>query len=424
MNPEVASPEPARPYDEKIFQLIRADWTVIAAGVRDGSWIQGCAYLRPGAHYLVFPLDRAAHGALQENLRPLGDAIALEPYRLGRQASDDPSFPVTTLDALRAADRFTHIHYLRIDTVSAALDVLLGAKRLLHHSRINLIEIAADPAGSEGLAPLALLLAHHDYTVMRLTGDEFKQLTQAELAASRWTGHTLAVHSRLLTSFTQDDLEILDLPALLTKFGVATRGIIQVGAHTAEELTTFLELGAKQVLLVEANPKLIDKLRSVASTVPGVTVAHCAVTDADGPVDLHVANLDKASSILPLKLHQRLYPDVVESAVIPVPGARLDGLMASLGLDHKDFNVLCLDIQGAELRALHGATRTLEAIEAISVEINFEELYEGCAQVEDIDNFLGDQGFDRVATLTPYHSTWGDALYVRRHFALDPRPLQ
>ena len=422
MRLEVASPPLPPLHDEKIYQLIRAGWTVVVAAARDENWIGCCVEVRPGARYLVFPHDRDAHAALAEGLRPFGDAVALQSRPLGRP--NGSSADVDTLDQARAADQFTHIHYLRIDTAAAAMNVLLGAKKLLHHSRINLIEIAREPSGVEGLSPLALLLAHHDFAVMRLEGNEFKRLTNADLAASRWTGHTLAVHNRLLTSFTQADAEIIDLPQLLTKFGIATRGVIQVGAHEAEELPTYLELGAKHVLLIEANPALIDGLRSMARTLPGVTVAHRAINDVDGPVDLHVTTYDKASSILPLKLHQQTYPNVVEKAVVQVPGARLDQLMESLGLDRADFNILCLDIQGAELRALRGAARTLEAIEAVLVEINFEELYEGCAQVEDIDDFLGDRGFDRVATLTPYHSSWGDALYVRRNFALGQGRLQ
>jgi hypothetical protein len=94
--------------------------------------------------------------------------------------------------------------------------------------------------------------------------------------------------------------------------------------------------------------------------------------------------------------------------------------METLALDPAGFNLLCIDIQGAELRALRGATRTLQSIDAINIEINFEEMYAGCAQVEDIDDFLAELGFDRVATLTPYHSFWGDALYVRRNLALSP----
>jgi len=178
------------------------------------------------------------------------------------------------------------------------------------------------------------------------------------------------------------------------------------------------------VLLIEANPGLVERLRSMAATLAGVTVAHCAINDADGPIDLHVASVDEASSLLPLKLHQDIYPDIVETDVITVPGLRLDQLMETLALATADFNILCVDIQGAELRALRGATRTLEAIDALTVEINFDELYDGCAQVEDIDTFLGDRGFDRVATMTPFHPTWGDALYVRRDFALGSRAVQ
>jgi FkbM family methyltransferase len=259
---------------------------------------------------------------------------------------------------------------------------------------------------------------------MRLDGSAFKPLSQADIAASRWTGHTIAVHSRLLTSFTQDDIEILDLPELLGNFGIKARGIIQVGAHQAEELPTYLEMGARPILLIEANPILCGHLRSVAATTPGVQVAHCAITDAEGPVTLHIASADKASSILPFKVHRRVYPDIVETASVAVDGMRLDRLIESLGLDAAAFNLLSIDIQGAELRALRGATRTLQAIDAINIEINFEEMYAGCAQVEDIDDFLGEQGFDRVATLTPYHSFWGDALYVRRNFALGPMVRQ
>ncbi|MEJ0067720.1 MAG: FkbM family methyltransferase [Pseudomonadota bacterium] len=133
---------------------------------------------------------------------------------------------------------------------------------------------------------------------------------------------------------------------------------------------------------------------------------------------------DESSSILPLKLHQKIYPSVVENEIIEVPGLGLDRLMESLALDAGEFNVMCLDVQGAELRALRGATKTLESIEAISIEINFVEMFADCAQVEDIDDYLGDRGFDRVTTLSPYHLSWGDALYVRRQRAGSRGALQ
>ncbi|MBV8170134.1 MAG: FkbM family methyltransferase [Alphaproteobacteria bacterium] len=405
-----AAPHPA---DEKIYQLIRSDWNVVVAAARNDAWVRSCMLFCPTAHYFVYADDAASQTALAAGLRPLGEAVVVAPRPLGRAGTEG----VDTLDAQRAG-RFHHLNYLRIERADAAMDVLMGARALLRYSRINLIEIAPSDAGVESLAPLAMVLERYNYVVMRLEGSAFKPLTHADLAASRWGGHTIAVHSRLLTSFTQDDYDILDLPALLGHFGITTRGVIHLGAHEAEELPTYLELGARPILLVEANPNLMDRLRSIAATTPGVVVAQCAVNDADGPIELRVATLDEASSILPFKTHAHVYPDVVESAVVTVDGARLDRLMDSLDLDPAEFNLLCIDIQGAELRALRGATRTLQSIQAVSVEINFEELYAGCAQVEDIDDFLGELGFDRVSTLTPYHSSWGDALYVRRNFAV------
>jgi FkbM family methyltransferase len=417
MPPEPAPAEPASPLaDERIYQLIKPDWVVVNAAARDDSWIRTCLKHCPNASYSLFPHDATARTALERSLGS-GEPVTLGAQPLGREAE--------TLDELRADGRFRHLQYLRIDAPEAAMDILLGAKTLLRHSRIDVIEIPGKPdEPTEGLAPLAFLLARYDYTVMRLAGNEFKALTQADLAASRWMGHTLAIHARLLMFITQADEEILDLPALLGRHGVAARGIIHVGAHEGEELPTYLKLGAKKVLLVEANPLLVARLRSRAKTVPEVTVAQCAVNDVDGPVALHVLSKDESSSILPLKLHQKIYPHVVENEVIEVPGRRLDGLMESLALDPAEFNVMCLDVQGAELRALRSAPKTLESIDAISVEINFVEMFVDCAQVEDIDNYLGDRGFDRVATLTPYHPAWGDALYVRRQRAAVRSPMQ
>jgi FkbM family methyltransferase len=401
--------------DEKIYRLIKADWVVVNAAARTDAWIRSSMGYCPDASYSVFPHDAAAGATLARSLDGARGHLTVGAKPLGPAADA----AVDTLDGLRTSGRFRHIQYLRIEAPEAALDILLGAKTLLRHSRIDVIEIAGKPDQmTEGLSPLAFFLARYDYTVMRLAGNEFKPLTQADLAASRWTGNTLAIHARMLMFITEVDQDILDLPALLGRHGIAARGIIHLGAHEGEELPTYLKLGAKRVLLVEANPVLAARLHSHAQMVPEVTVAHCAINDVDGPVALHVLSKDESSSILPLKLHQKIYPNVVENEVIEVPGLGLDRLMESLALDAGEFNVMCLDVQGAELRALRGATKTLEAIDAISVEINFVEMFADCAQVEDIDDYLGERGFDRVATLTPYHLSWGDALYVRRQRAL------
>ncbi|TGW15477.1 FkbM family methyltransferase [bacterium NHP-B] len=103
-----------------------------------------------------------------------------------------------------------------------------------------------------------------------------------------------------------------------------------------------------------------------------------------------------------------------KTGTITVNQKRLDDFWAEHPLQ-KPANVMVLDIQGAELMALEGATHTLKDIDAIVTEVSCTELYKGCALIEDLDAFLLNQGFRRVNTIVNMFS-WGDALYVRKQF--------
>ena len=82
--------------------------------------------------------------------------------------------------------------------------------------------------------------------------------------------------------------------------------------------------------------------------------------------------------------------------------------------------MLNVDVQGAELRVLHGAERTLASVAAVLVEVHVVELYDGAASEWEVDEFLTGHGFERVDVayheLYNEHGTfpaWAEALYVR-----------
>jgi hypothetical protein len=71
-----------------------------------------------------------------------------------------------------------------------------------------------------------------------------------------------------------------------------------------------------------------------------------------------------------------------------------------------------IDVQGAELQAIKGMGNLVRAVDAIYCEVNKEELYEGCAVVNEIDEYLKNYHFQRVATRWIIGKGWGDALYL------------
>ncbi len=72
-------------------------------------------------------------------------------------------------------------------------------------------------------------------------------------------------------------------------------------------------------------------------------------------VSLRLNSYDFSSSILPLKQHRDIYPHMLEVGEVTVTAKTLDGLLKEQSLIHTEFNILVLDIQGAELLALHGS---------------------------------------------------------------------
>ncbi|MEO8196367.1 MAG: FkbM family methyltransferase [Thermoanaerobaculia bacterium] len=206
---------------------------------------------------------------------------------------------------------------------------------------------------------------------------------------------------------------MLDLLALFARYRLEARGVIHVGAHEGQELPVYRAMGFRSILLIEANPDVFARLRAGVTADSGAELAHCAVSDHEGLAALHLTTFDQSSSLLRLKLHRELYPEIEACGVVSVPMRRLDSLLAERPGGAADFNLLVLDVQGAELLALRGAEGSLTGFDAVLSEINFAELYEGGALADELDTFLAERGFRRVATACGDHPSWGDALYLR-----------
>ena len=77
------------------------------------------------------------------------------------------------------------------------------------------------------------------------------------------------------------------------------------------------------------------------------------------------------------------------------------------------LNFLNLDIQGKELDALKSMGNYIQYIDYIYTEVNTEKVYENCGLLSEIDLFLSEKGFKRIACQMWGNCGWGDAFYMR-----------
>ena len=129
----------------------------------------------------------------------------------------------------------------------------------------------------------------------------------------------------------------------------------------------------------------------------------------------HIANNEgQSSSLLELGTHRIVHPDVRYTHTLQLPTVTLDTLHR-----HHDFsalNLLNMDLQGAELLCLQGATEYLKCVDYVYTEINVEPLYVGCALLPELLAFLSDfEPLERQ--MWPWRNGkdagWGDLLLRR-----------
>jgi FkbM family methyltransferase len=199
------------------------------------------------------------------------------------------------------------------------------------------------------------------------------------------------------------------IPTIFDDFPTSrpTKGVLHIGAHECEEAPLYHSIGMKNedILWIEANADIINPEQK--------NILHAVISNKDDEnVSFIITNNIQSSSILELHTHLLEHPHVVEIGRRNVTTITLDTLFRKNHIPFDKYDFMNLDIQGAELKALQGATEVLPHIRAIYTEVNVKELYKGCAFLEDLDLFLVQYGFKRVATQILHHG-WGDALYIK-----------
>lgn len=177
---------------------------------------------------------------------------------------------------------------------------------------------------------------------------------------------------------------------------------------------------AASVYAFECNPPAVEQCRENIEGHAHITLVDKAVSDVGGPTDFWAIDAEKsasarwpegnigASSLFianPAYPHERYYQNRIE-----VEAVTLERWAADSGVDAVDL--LWMDLQGAELKALKGMGDLLETVRMVYTEVLYQEIYFGQAFADEIDQYLVSHGF-RLHTKLNSSSWFGDALYIR-----------
>lgn len=189
------------------------------------------------------------------------------------------------------------------------------------------------------------------------------------------------------------------------------KGVIHIGAHYGEEIKEYVSNGIQNITVFEPLTNnfniLSERLQNINADIQGYQVA---LGSEKGKAIMHISsNESQSSSILKPKQHLELHPDVTFDGTEEVEVDILDNF------EIRNANFINMDVQGYELEVLKGSKKTLENIDYVYCEVNRDEVYEGNAFVEEIDEYLASYSFERVETKWPEtYYTWGDALYIKK----------
>lgn len=158
------------------------------------------------------------------------------------------------------------------------------------------------------------------------------------------------------------------------------------------------------------------KLERVFTDRRRVHVVGTALAASAQRSDMFVSRADDSSSLLaPTALQLSTFPGTDVIKQVSLMTERLDVLLDRDSLVRPAL--LKIDVQGAELDVLIGATGILDEIDSILVECSFVELYDGQPMADDVVGFLLNHDFRLTSIVNPLVDQTGQVVQADLVFA-------
>jgi FkbM family methyltransferase len=214
------------------------------------------------------------------------------------------------------------------------------------------------------------------------------------------------------------DLLMNSLGDILDDYPV--RVILDIGSRDALEAIALKDHFPKAtVYAFECNPPAIERCVENIGDREDIILIPKAISDECGPVDFHAIDPERTITTWPdgnigassLFIANPAYPiETYHQNKITVEAITLSQWAADIGVNTID--IIWMDLQGAELKALRGLGKLIHTVSVIYTEVEYREMYFGQPLFPEIDEYLTSRGFHLQAKFNT--SEWfGDILYIR-----------
>jgi len=199
--------------------------------------------------------------------------------------------------------------------------------------------------------------------------------------------------------------------------------IIEFGSRYGEDTIEFAKIyPSAQIYAFECNPNTLDKCRKNIKNYSNIILTEKAISDSDGEVSFF--KIDKNKTITTWEDGNQGASSMLKSSgKYPIEQyvqeeVKVDSVTLNTFIKEKNIaqiDILWMDIQGAELMALHGLERNISIVKLIHLEVEFMEIYKNQPLFEKINSFLKGKNFLLVG-FTNYGEYSGDAIFLNRDF--------
>ena len=173
------------------------------------------------------------------------------------------------------------------------------------------------------------------------------------------------------------------------------------------------------MIWIEPIPEVFETLQANLRGFPDQRAIQCLVTDRDDEeYQFHIAKNLLSSSILDLKQHKDVWPDVNYTNTILLKNTTLTSLLERERIDPSNYQALIMDTQGSELLVLNGSIPVLHNFTYIKTEVPNFESYAGCCQLADINSFMTQYGYKEFSrhkvAKKPKGGSYFDIVYKKK----------